>query len=205
MKNLKISLMLAGSLVFSNASFAPLLAESVKTEGNNQPTITQQVKSDNREQYVIIPANKSINEAVVVQSLTSQQLADLTPSQKQEVRQVVPLKQYIALRGTKGLENLLVVKGTSVKTFENNLAQQGSAKDGDKVSKEQVNQAFNESAGDYVVIPQGKELSSEEMAKVEGEYWWIPVGGAVGGVAVNGYDNYRNGRPIFQNWGSSAV
>jgi hypothetical protein len=183
MKNLKNSIILGTTLVLSNASFVPLFAESVKTEGNNQPAISQQIKSDNGEQYLIVPANKSVNDAMVVQSLTSQQIANLTPQQKQEARQVLPLKQYIALRGTKGLENLLVVKGTYVQTLETNLSQQGFAKNTDKVSKEQVNQAFNESAGNYVVIPQGKELSSEEMAKVEGELWWWVAPAAIGGAS----------------------
>ena len=51
-------------------------------------------------------------------------------------------------------------------------------------------------------------MSDAELAQVEGEWGHIAVGagvGAVGNVAINGFNNARTGQPWNRGWGSAAV
>jgi len=52
---------------------------------------------------------------------------------------------------------------------------------------------------------EGRTLTDAEAAKVEGEVWWVPVGGAVAGVGYNAWRNVQNGRPWHQNWVQSGA
>ncbi len=59
-----------------------------------------------------------------------------------------------------------------------------------------------------VVLPEGQMMSDAELAQVEGEWGHIAVGagvGAVGNVAINGFNNARTGQPWNRGWGSAAV
>ncbi len=74
--------------------------------------------------------------------------------------------------------------------------------------KDDAQSALTQETEYFVVLPEGKELSAQEMEKVEGEVLWkvaaVAAVAALGGVGVNAYQNVQAGRPWHQNWGSSA-
>jgi hypothetical protein len=161
------------SLVMANASIAPVLANSVI---EHKTTQKQEIQENSAEEIVLTPATKDTPGAV----------------------QIVPVKDYIALKGEASLEGkqiLAVTPGSSARNKNN--------KDFDKNNKS----SLTPEADYFVVLPEGQELSAQELEQVEGEWWKVAtvVGGAVLGVGFNAYENVRDGRSWHQNWGSSAA
>lgn len=160
------------SLVVAGSGVAPVLANPVIEQ---KATEKQEIQDNS---VVFTPATKDTAGAV----------------------QIVPVKDYIALKGEASLEGKEILE-----VIPESSARNKNNKELDKNNKS----GLNPEADYFVVLPEGQELSATELEQVEGEAgWFIPAtvaGGAALGVGVNAYQNVRAGRPWHHNWGSSAV
>ena len=159
----------------ANASLAPVLANPVIEQKRTEKQEVQDSSAQNS--VVLTPATKDTPGAV----------------------QMIPVKDYIALKGEASLEGKQILE-----VMPQSSARNKNDKDSDKNNKS----SLTPEADYFVVLPQGQELSAQELEKVEGEFWWVAasyVGGAAAGVGVNAYQNIQAGRPWHQNWGSSAA
>jgi hypothetical protein len=156
----------------ANASLAPVLANPVIEQKRSEK---QELQSNAAETSVVLtPATKDTPGAV----------------------QMIPVKDYIALKGEASLEGKQILE-----VMPQSSARNKNDKDSDKNNKS----SLTLEADYFVVLPQGQELSAQELEKVEGEVWWIPASGAALAVGANAYQNVQAGRPWHHNWGSSAA
>lgn len=185
------------SLVMANASLAPVFANPVNEQ---KTTAKQEIQSNAAENSVVLtPATKDTPGAV----------------------QIVPVKDYIALKGEASLEGKQILE-----VMPQNSARNKNDKDSDKNNKS----SLTPEADYFVVFPQGQELSAQELEKVEGEAWFVPglwgagtsvaaqyvqcqfrnctwedyawaagTGAVMGYVGVPGGGAARNGVRFFQN------
>lgn len=207
------------TVVLSSVSVTPLLAETVKEQtapGAQQSVLskgdTQTLPAIAATPYVAVRKGHDLSDALLVQAVSTEQYTSLTQSkqlnQQTAGRQVITLEQYKALRGTQGLDKALIVKAASVEDLNSSVGNKDLSKNGQAPSKEGVNATFAQSAKEYVVLPQGQELSSEELEKVEGEvYWWVVPAGA--GAAVGGGRqiavNLASGQKWYNGVGQAAI
>ncbi|GEM_PF-5401793 len=172
------------SFVMLNASFVPVFANPVIEQETTQNQEFQVNSAENS--LILTPATKDTAGAV----------------------QVVPLKAYIALKGEASLQGKGIIQMIS-EPSASSLGNKDFSKDLENsplTINTEVDLTSDLTSDDYfVILPEGEHLSDEELEQVEGEAWWIPVGGAVGGIALNAYQNVRAGQPWYQNWGSSAA
>lgn len=146
--NSKIFLTGLMGLVMANASIAPVLANSVIEQ---KTTEKQEIQENSAEEIVLIPATKDTPGAV----------------------QIVPVKDYIALKGEASLEGKQILE-----VIPESSARNKNNKDFDKNNKS----SLTPEADYFVVLPEGQELSAQELEQVEGEAWWTPglIGAGVG-------------------------
>ncbi|MFN6156792.1 MAG: hypothetical protein ACK4YK_20020 [Dolichospermum sp.] len=144
--NSKIFLTGLMSLVMANASLAPVLANPVIEQKRTEKQEVQDSSAQNS--VVLTPATKDTPGAV----------------------QMIPVKDYIALKGEASLEGKQILE-----VMPQSSARNKNDKDFDKNNKS----SLTPEADYFVVLPQGQELSAQELEQVEGEVaWWVP--GAVG-------------------------
>ena len=133
----------------ANASLAPVLANPVIEQKRTEKQEVQDSSAQNS--VVLTPATKDTPGAV----------------------QMIPVKDYIALKGEASLEGKQILE-----VMPQSSARNKNDKDFDKNNKS----SLTPEADYFVVLPQGQELSAQELEKVEGEFFWSMVGGAVVGV-----------------------
>ncbi|MFM7372276.1 MAG: hypothetical protein ACKO2Z_31720, partial [Sphaerospermopsis kisseleviana] len=125
-----------------------------------------------------------------IQRNTSENSVVLTPATKDTpgAVQVVPVKDYIALKGEANLEGkqiLAVVPESSARNKN------------DKDSSKNNKSSLTPEADYFVVLPEGQELSATELEKVEGEAaWYVP--GLVGAATGAGWQGIQ----CWQGWTS---
>ncbi|TAE59149.1 MAG: hypothetical protein EAZ76_02245 [Nostocales cyanobacterium] len=134
----------------ANASIAPVLANSVIEQ---KTTEKQEIQENSAEEIVLIPATKDTPSAV----------------------QIVPVKDYIALKGEASLEGKQILE-----VIPESSARNKNNKDFDKNNKS----SLTPEADYFVVLPEGQELSATELEQVEGEVAWFVPGLVGAGVEL---------------------
>jgi len=164
--NSKIFLTGLMSLVMANASLAPVLANTVIEQKRTEKQEVQDSSAQNS--VVLTPATKDTPGAV----------------------QMIPVKDYIALKGEASLEGKQILE-----VMPQSSARNKNDKDFDKNNKS----SLTPEADYFVVLPQGQELSATELEQVEGEVaWWVPgVVGASVGAGIHGVK-------CWQGWTSNC-
>ncbi|MTJ48911.1 hypothetical protein [Dolichospermum sp. UHCC 0259] len=147
--NSKIFLTGLMSLVMANASLAPALANPVIEQKRTEKQEVQDSSAQNS--VVLTPATKDTPGAV----------------------QMIPVKDYIALKGEASLEGKQILE-----VMPQTSARNKNDKDSDKNNKS----SLTPEADYFVVLPQGQELSATELEQVEGEGIWFAMGA---GAAIN--------------------
>ncbi len=126
----------------ANASLAPVLANPVIDQKRSEK---QELQSNAAETSVVLtPATKDTLGAV----------------------QMIPVKDYIALKGEASLEGKQILE-----VIPQSSARNKNDKDSDKNNKS----SLTPEADYFVVLPPGQELSTQELEKVEGEAWFVPA------------------------------
>lgn len=104
-----------------------------------------------------------------ISSNSEEQMVVLSPATPEtpEAVQIVPLQAYIALKGEASLENRAILEV---------LPEPTASSTGNKDAlKDDAKSALTQETEYFVVLPEGEELSAQEMEQVEGEVaWFVP-------------------------------